>query len=121
MSKLRFKISPDVSDETRVFMRVVLQRLDGTAEPCDQGSLRMLMVAYDMYVRASDTLLREGAMIEDKHGDRKVNPAVSLTKSYWGQVVTLMREMGLTIRSRERIKAMAPAVDDDDELMRFVR
>lgn len=118
---LRFKISPEVGADTKAFMKAVLQKLDGTAEACDQGSLRMLMVAYDMYIRASEMLLHDGAVITDRHGRRTVHPAVGLTKSYWNQVVTLMREMGLTIRSRERIRSMAPAVDDDDELMRFLQ
>jgi len=122
MSQSDFTIDSKCTAETKQFMTSVLEALKSSDafKPCDRGSLRMLMVSYDMYVRASNELLKDGAIITDKHGKKMVHPAVNVTKSYWNQVSTFMREFGLTLRSRERIKSLTPDVDDDNELNKYI-
>lgn len=117
-----FTIDKHCTAETRLFMTAVLEKLKaaGAFEPCNRGALRMLMVSYDMYVRASAELLKDGAVLTDKHGKKTVHPAVNITKSYWNQVSTFMREFGLTVKSREKIKALTPEVDEDNELKKYI-
>lgn len=120
MSKKLIKIDPNCCDSCKKFMRAVLSRLETAAEPCDMGALHMLMVSYDMYCKASEQLIREGPVVEDRRGNKTPHPAIALTKSYWTQVLTCMRELGLTIRSRERIKALTPPVSKDNRLYEFL-
>lgn len=81
----------------------------------------MLMVSYDSYVKASRELIEKGPIIYDKHGRAKPNPAAKESYKYYAQVVTFMKEYGLTIKSRERIKTMTPEVDETNEIMQFFK
>lgn len=112
-----------VCEETKTFMIAVMDKLNtvGALEECDRGAVRMLMVAYDMYVKASMELMSKGPILYDKRGKASVNPAATLTKNYYAQVIAFMKEFGLTVKSRERIKAMTPEVDNDNEIMKFLR
>lgn len=109
-------------DEARRFIRAVAEKLESAeiGEQCDEGALRMLCVSYDIYVKASKKLLRDGPMIRDKHGRESVNPAVSLVRTYYGQVLAFMREFGMTPRARERMRGFTPEVDDDNILKMFI-
>lgn len=121
--KIDFKKEPGICDEAKAFINAVYKKLTEihAVEDVDAGALRMLMVSYDMYVKASRELIEKGPIIYDKRGRGKVNPAASLTKNYYAQVVTFMKEYGLTIKSRERIKAMTPEVDETNEIMQFFK
>lgn len=121
--KIDFKKEPGICDEAKAFINAVYKKLTEihAVEDVDAGALRMLMVSYDMYVKASRELIEKGPIIYDKRGHGKVNPAASLTKNYYAQVVTFMKEYGLTIKSRERIKAMTPEVDETNEIMQFFK
>lgn len=81
----------------------------------------MLMLSYDMYVKASDVLLREGPILRDKRGKPAPHPAEKVAKTYYAQVLAFMREYGLTVRSRERIKAYDGEAAADDDLMMFLK
>lgn len=111
-----------ITPDTARFMRAVGKRLDGAGviDDVDEGGLRMLMMSYDMYIKASAALMRHGPILYDKRGRMSVNPAEKLAKTYYAQVLAFMREYGLTIRSRERIKALAPSEDDQSELYKFL-
>lgn len=112
-----------IHPQTKKFMNAVLKKLNGVraVEDCDQGGLHMLMVSYDMYIKASHELLEKGPVLYDKRGQATVNPAAKLTKSYYSQVIAFMKEFGLTVKARERIRAMTPEVDQDNDIMRFLR
>lgn len=116
-----FKIDPLCEKETKQFMRAAIDMLGDSAQPCDIGSLHMLMLSYDMYIKASKQLLKDGPLQKDRAGRQTPHPAVSLTKSYWTQVATYMRELGLTIKSREHIKALTPPVDENNPLAKFLK
>lgn len=92
----------------------------GVLEDTDEGALRMLMLSYDMYVKASAELLRDGPVLHGRRGEPRVNPAEKIAKTYYAQVLAFMREYGLTVRSRERIKSLTPAVDETSELARWL-
>jgi len=118
-----YKLPDNVTSQTGLFMQAVLKKLtdSGAIEDCDSGSLFMLAVSYDMYVRASETLLSDGPFQEDAKGRKSPHPAVKLHSMYYAQVLAWMRENGMTVRSRERIKALTPPVDADNELANFLK
>lgn len=118
----RLAAIPGLSDEAVRFIRAVGTRLTGAGviDDVDEGGLRMLVMSYDMYVKASDELIRSGPVLRDKHGRITVNPAEKLTKTYYAQVLAFLREYGLTVRARERIKSLAPSEDEQSELFKFL-
>lgn len=120
---MELEYNENIHSETKSFMNAVLRKLKsvGAIEDCDLGAIRMLMVAYDMYVKASENLLEHGPILYDKRNKPSVNPAATLTKNYYAQVIAFMKEFGLTVKSREHIKAMTPEVDDDNPIMEFIK
>lgn len=112
-----------LSNEARNFITVVIAKLTevGAIEDCDEGAMHMLMVSYDMYIKASNELLKHGPILYDKRMNPTINPAAKLAKNYYAQVLAFMKEYGLTVKSRERIKVMTPEVDEDNEIMMFLR
>ena len=120
---MELEYNENIHSETKSFMNAVLRKLKSVSaiEDCDLGAIRMLMVAYDMYVKASENLLEHGPILYDKRNKPSVNPAATLTKNYYAQVIAFMKEFGLTVKSREHIKAMTPEVDDDNPIMEFIK
>lgn len=111
-----------LEEATRRFIEAVGAALTGAGvlEDTDEGALRMLMLSYDMYVKASAELLRAGPILYDRRSEPRVNPAEKIAKTYYAQVLAFMREYGLTVRSRERIKSLTPAVDETSELAKWL-
>ncbi|MEG1838460.1 MAG: phage terminase small subunit P27 family [Bacteroidaceae bacterium] len=120
---MELKFDNGVCDETKQFMSSVFEKLNnmGVLEECDMGAIRMLTVSYDMYVKASTNLLLNGPILYDKRDKPFINPAATLTKNYYAQVISFMKEFGLTIKSRENIKTLTPEVDEDNAIMGFIR
>ena len=111
----------NVSEETKAFMTDVCNMLSDILQPCDLGAIRGLMVSYEFYKQATDRLLKEGILLTDKKGRTKVNPANSVAKNYQIQVMNFMREYGVTLRSRQGIKAMNVDVDEDNPLLQYLK
>jgi len=82
----------------------------------DIGAIRMLSVNYEMYVQASNQLIKFGPLIEGKHGEITVNPANKLVKDYGSQIFVLLKEFGLTVKSRDMIGSMNPEVEDKNPI-----
>lgn len=120
---IEFKCPKNSSQETKKFMESVLEMLNtsNTFENCDLGALRMLALSYEMYKKASDELMIEGPIILDKQKRPVEHPANKITKNYYAQLISIMKEFGLTMKSRERIKSLTPAIDEDNPLLNFLR
>jgi P27 family predicted phage terminase small subunit len=108
---------PDgLSEETRKFIDDVIRELTerDVLESIDYGAMRMLATSYEMYKRATERLLKEGPVITVNYV-KAVNPAqASATKNY-AQVMKIMTEYGLTIKSRSHITSMN--VDKSDSAL----
>ena len=85
-----------LSDEARNFITVVIAKLTevDAIEDCDEGAMHMLMVSYDMYIKASKELLKHGPILYDKRMNPTINPAAKLAKNYYAQVLAFMKEYG---------------------------
>lgn len=121
--KIEIEYPDNLSKETRLFMNAVLEKLDGvdSISNCDLGAIRMLMLSYDIYVKASNELLEKGPFIYDKRKRTTVHPGVAITAKKYNEIVTIMKEFGLTPKSREHIKAMTNEVDEDNPLFLFLK
>lgn len=111
-----------ISEETKSFMKAVFGMLNDNkaSESCDLAGLRMIMTSYEGYYRSSKKLITEGFTIEDRRGNKKPNPELTSMKTSYFQLIQLMKEFGLTPKSRERIKALSPSVDEDNPLAKFL-
>lgn len=120
---LKAVLPKNAKEYTRAFITIAVNKLTelDVLDDSDIGAIRMLSVNYEMYVQASDQLIKFGPLLEGKHGEMTVNPANKLVKDYGSQIFVLLKEFGLTVKSRDLIGSMTPAVDEDNPLMEFAK
>lgn len=70
----------------------------------DFGALNMLMTSYEMYLQATEKLLDEGPVTMSRLGDDVPNPAQTIASKNYNQVLAIMKEYGLTVKSRVKLK-----------------
>jgi P27 family predicted phage terminase small subunit len=71
----------------------------------DVGALRQLADAYDGWVGACETLEAEGNYFQTDKGAILIHPAHKLKKTYYDTCMCVMKQYGLTMYARDRIKA----------------
>ncbi|MDR1582076.1 MAG: phage terminase small subunit P27 family [Prevotellaceae bacterium] len=104
---MKFNMPDGLSEETKKFITDVIRELNKREiiESIDHGAMRMLATSYEMYVRASNILIKEGPVIVIDYS-KVVNPAQTVATKSYAQVIKIMTEYGLTVRSRSHIKEM---------------
>ena len=119
---VKFNMPDGLSDETQKFMRDVVKELNKRKiiQSIDLGALRMLATSYEMYLQATDILLADGPVVMIKY-ERAANPAQNIATKNYAQVMKIMTEYGLTIKSRGNIKEMKSDKEEESPLDRFIK
>lgn len=101
-----FAMHKNISKDTAKFMNSVIAELKAkqTIEDIDSGALHMLMTSYEMYLQATERLLDEGPLSTNKYGDIIPHPAQTIATKNYNQVLAIMKEYGLTVKSRTNMK-----------------
>lgn len=115
------EIPDNVDNLTREFMKGVEERLEGNISHCDVANLWAMMCAFDNYVKSSKKIIEEGSVLYDKRGRGTINPHVRIAEKYYIQLHQIMKEYGLTLKSKENIKALASDIDEDNPLISFLK
>lgn len=108
----------NAKEYTKEFISIAVDKLLHlkVLDDSDIGAIRMLSVNYEMYVQASNELISDGPILTDRHGNKKPNPANKLVKDYGSQIFVLLKEFGLTVKSRDMIGSMNPEVEDKNPI-----
>ncbi|OAV72574.1 Phage terminase, small subunit [Bacteroidales bacterium Barb6] len=95
---VKFIMPDNLSEETNTFMTDVIKELNKrrVIQNIDLGALRMLATSYETYKRATDAVLKDGAVIEINRTPT-LNPAQNAATKSYSQVMKIMTEYGLTI------------------------
>lgn len=119
---VKFIMPENLSEETQKFMRDVVKELNArkAIQNIDLGALRMLAISYEMYLQATDILLEDGPVIMIKY-EKAANPAQNIATKNYAQVMKIMTEYGLTIKSRGNIKAMKADDKEESPLDKFIK
>lgn len=119
---VKFNMPDGLSEETQKFMRDVVKELNKRKiiQSIDLGALRMLATSYEMYLQATDILLADGPVVMIKY-ERAANPAQNIATKNYAQVMKIMTEYGLTIKSRGSIKSMKSDKKEDSPLDIFLK
>lgn len=120
---MEIKYPKNIEPETKTFVEEVVKKLESVnaIESCDIGVVYMLILAYDMFAKTANTLYEDGALVCDKRGNKEENDASKVAYKWIDKALELMKQCGVTPWSRERIRAMTPEVDEDNEIMKFIR
>lgn len=103
---VKFTIPDNVSKETARLVKDVLKELNKKKSigNIDLGAINMLCISYEMYLQAAAKLLKEGPVIRNKYDDLIAHPAQNIATKNYAQVMKVMTEYGLTIKSRSQLK-----------------
>ena len=119
---VKFVMPKSCSVETQKFMRDVVKELNArkAIQNIDLGALRMLATSYEMYLQATEIMLQEGPVIMIEY-ERAANPAQNIATKNYAQVMKIMTEYGLTIKSRGSIKSLKSDKEEDSPLDQFLK
>jgi P27 family predicted phage terminase small subunit len=86
----------------------------GLLTEADWLAWRLGMAAYDTWLCASETVLKEGAVLWTEKGYPVQHPMVSIGGKAWQSVLKFCREFGLTPSARSGLKIQdAPEAQDE--------
>lgn len=116
--KLKIKVPDTFSEATKRFMKTVVKELNEREElnPMMEGVLMMLMNCYESFIDASTQVRQEGTTTTNIKDEVVTHPAVGVQLKSNQQVLALMKELGLTIKSR---RALENTKDDTSLLSLF--
>lgn len=109
----KFIIPEDIEDEAKDYMKDVLIKLkdSGILEQVDNAALTMLARNYSMFIQASKELKDSDMIVVNSKGVPVANPLIKIIKDSQVQAMNVMREFGLTAKSRAKL----PIVDKNEE------
>ncbi len=119
---VKFAMPDKLSGETQKFIKDVVKELNArkAIQNIDLGALRMLAISYEMYLQATEILLEEGPVVMIKY-EKAANPAQNIATKNYAQVMKIMTEYGLTVKSRGSIKSMKSEDKDESPLEVFLK
>lgn len=120
--KIKFKLPDNLEEETKEYINNVLKYLEKneSLEIIDGGALYMLTESYNTYIKASRQLNEEGLTFENNMGNKTVHPAFQIRKAALAQAMDILRDYGLSIKSRKQIKK-DETNETDSPLMDFLK
>lgn len=104
--KITVRVPDNYSTETKDFMRKVLRALNENGEltPMMEGVVGMLRDTYETFQKASRAIRQDDDVLTTTVKDEVIaHPAVKIQMQANQQVLALMKELGLTTRSRKVI------------------
>ena len=109
--QIEYKMATGLTRRTREFMTSVLDRVQGL-ESIDYGALTMLEYNYEQFIRQSDILKDEDLVITNRQGNLVSNPRVKIVKDAQIQCLSILKEFGLTLKSRTSVKAKTKETEE---------
>lgn len=113
--RLYIKIPDNYSNETRKFIRTVVKILNEREElsPLMEGVIVMLMTCYETFQKASRQIREDDEILTiGKNDAAMAHPAVGIQLKSNQQVLALMKELGLTIKSRKVLDTVERGTDN---------
>ena len=110
---INYKIPSDIEDEAKDYMKDVISQLDeaGVLANVDSAALNMLARHYSMFIKANRQLAESEMVFTNSAGNLTPNPLIKIIKDSQIQCVNLMKEFGLTAKSRTKL----PKLDNSDK------
>lgn len=86
----------------------------------DFGSLYILADSYSQYLKASERVDVEGMTVPGSRSSLIPHPCIKIAKDSKSTCITLMSDMGLTLKSRSKISAL-DTDNEDSPLSEFMK
>ncbi len=108
MEYKRILLPDNLSSETDRYIKKVIDSLKKSDKlnVIDEGVLYILADSHNQYIRATETINKEGMTIPGSRNSIVVHPCVRIAKDNKAVCLSIMTEMGLTIKSRSKMNVM---------------
>lgn len=121
MEYLGIKLPEGMKPAAYEFMKDILDRLkdDDKLHKLDAMTLYMLGGNINSYLECEEAIMKEGIIVISDRSNQSLSPYVLLQKQVQGQITVLLKEMGLTLGSRTRLKL--PEKEEESKLSMLMK
>lgn len=108
MEYKKILLPDNLSSETERYIKKVIDSLKKSDKlnVIDEGILYILADSHNQYIRATETINKDGMTIEGSRNTIVVHPCVRIAKDNKAICLSIMNEMGLTIKSRSKMNVL---------------
>ena len=113
--KGKVKMPSGLTDKEKKHWQEVADNLEeaGILSLLDVQALRLYCRSYAGWIDANQRLDEYGTVIKSLHGQPILSPYFKVSQKYFDQLLSILREFGMTPSSRTRIQADNQAPEDD--------
>lgn len=118
----KWYINDKMDERTVSYIYSVVKKLEssGAMRDVDEGSLYILASQFDIYCKSMDQVMTEGPIEKSLKGGNKQHPCIIIASKAFMCMNSILRDYGLTARSAEKIKSVAPK-EEDSPLTAFLK
>ena len=119
MAKINYRCNTQTPQAIRKYLRSVIDFLEssGVVESVDVGVLELLEDALTTRWQCMRQIKKDGLTVLDRYGCCKAHPLLA-TKAH-SAVMTALRELGLTVRSRKDLPDLQEATKEQSPVEAF--
>lgn len=119
----KFNIPSDIEEEAKKYIKDVISLLgeNDVMEDVDSAALNMLARNYSIFIKANRQLEEEGITVLSDRGNITPHPAIKIANDAQRAAVNVMREFGLTAKSRTKLPKLDASESDLSPLEAFVK
>ena len=119
--KLRYTPPKKIHPKAKKYMAEVVKVLNEreALDSIDVGALDMLAISYSTYHKANDELSTQDLTVSTSQGVGK-NPLLGISKDALNQAVAIMKEFGLTVKSRSNLKS-TQAEEEESDFEKYIK
>lgn len=122
MTHKKIDLPDGLRPQTYKFVKGVIDKFakDNKLDALDGMTFYLLAQWFDVVLICSERIDEEGITITTARGARQLNPYCTERKTAQSHINTLLKELGLTLGSRGKIKAVS-TMTEDSPLAQFIK
>lgn len=118
---IKFEFSEQTEPATRKYLRQVIAFIEdtGAGKDVDTGVLELLEDALNTRSECIKVIQRDGMTVLDRYGCAKAHPLLATKEKAHNQVMSALRELGLTVRSRKDLPDIQEATKEKSAVEKY--
>ena len=119
MDNVNIKLPDGLCKEAREYINEVIKELDSNRllKRIDSAALTMLAINYSMFIQANKELSRDGLSVRNVQGNIVAHPSIKVAKDAQSQAVVILKDFGLTVKSRSKLPIQDTNTEEDDDVI----
>jgi P27 family predicted phage terminase small subunit len=116
--KVKFKMPSYITrEEVKIVVEAIVAQVKEERElvATDLPNFHRLASSYNTYLDAESQIFSEGATQTNAKGDVVKHPAVNISREAWNEFLRILRELGITPKSKSQMGSHKPQEKGPDE------